>query len=465
MKRLLLSLIVALIPTVGWGQATVLQGGTFTPGLVPTYSSSGGSQPVVQQSGPASGTGVGIKELSVIARGNACNTPQAPVVCAAQGSGQLGAIVQIQDAGATNAGGYHALSFSPNDGTGALIAYNAYGGASALPLRFNVNGTYYSFPFAVGGIVGPGTTVVNDAVCWNNTVGTLVKTCVGSTPLTIGGTNGQIQYNNAGALGGFTVSGDGTLNTGTGALTISSIGGDAVNLGGTLTTAAAFTQAGAFATTLTSTGATNVTLPTTGTLATLAGSEALTNKTVNGLTVTSTVGGTLTVANGKTLTASNTMILAGTDGSTLNISTGGTLGTAAFTAASAYVPSNTQITNSLGADVPMGATGTYYTGPSVAQGSTGTWFASGTVTIVNSVGGDVINLKLWDGSTVIASTSTMLVSVGGAYRSSVSLSGYLTSPAGNIRISVSPVSRTDGVIGFNASGNSKDSTITAFRVN
>ena len=39
----------------------------------------------------------------------------------------------------------------------------------------------------------------------------------GGTP---GGSSGQVQYNNAGAFGGFTVGGDATLNTGTGALTI-----------------------------------------------------------------------------------------------------------------------------------------------------------------------------------------------------------------------------------------------------
>lgn len=42
---------------------------------------------------------------------------------------------------------------------------------------------------------------------------------------------------------------------------------------------------------------------------------------------------TLTIADGKTLTASNTITLAGTDGSTLDIGTGGTLGTGAFAAA------------------------------------------------------------------------------------------------------------------------------------
>lgn len=40
-----------------------------------------------------------------------------------------------------------------------------------------------------------------------------------------GGTSGQVQYNNAGSFGGFTVSGDGTLNTATGAITITKTNG------------------------------------------------------------------------------------------------------------------------------------------------------------------------------------------------------------------------------------------------
>ena len=44
----------------------------------------------------------------------------------------------------------------------------------------------------------------------------------------------------------------------------------------------------------------------------------------------------MTLAAGKTLTANNSLTLVGTDGSTLAIGTGGTLGTAAYTAATAY---------------------------------------------------------------------------------------------------------------------------------
>jgi hypothetical protein len=66
-----------------------------------------------------------------------------------------------------------------------------------------------------------------------------------------------------------------------------SVGGYTVSLAGALTTAAAFTTAGANALTLTTTGATDVTLPTTGTLATLDGTETLTNKTLTGPTISS----------------------------------------------------------------------------------------------------------------------------------------------------------------------------------
>lgn len=40
-----------------------------------------------------------------------------------------------------------------------------------------------------------------------------------------GGTNGQVQFNSSGSLGGFTASGDATINTGTGAVAVSKTGG------------------------------------------------------------------------------------------------------------------------------------------------------------------------------------------------------------------------------------------------
>jgi hypothetical protein len=64
-----------------------------------------------------------------------------------------------------------------------------------------------------------GTLAANSdtRIATQKAVKTYVDAHTGGAP---GGSSGQIQYNNAGAFDGFTVSGDATLNTGTGALTI-----------------------------------------------------------------------------------------------------------------------------------------------------------------------------------------------------------------------------------------------------
>jgi hypothetical protein len=120
------------------------------------------------------------------------------------------------------------------------------------------------------------------------------------------------------------------------------------------------------------------------------------------------------------------------------------------------------LTNSLGADVSLSNTTLYFDGPSVAQGTTGTWFVSGTVTIVDTSGAAAFQVKLWDGTTVVASTQglTNAANVVG----SISVSGVIASPAGNLRISVKDLNFASGKILFNNSGNSKDSTITAVRI-
>lgn len=97
---------------------------------------------------------------------------------------------------------------------------------------------------------------------------------------------------------------------------------------------------------------------------------------INGLTITTTTG-TLTIAAGKTLTWSNTITIAGTDGSTLNVGTGGTLGSLAFLSAA---PAGTLTGNTLAAGVvtsSLTAVGTIATGTwqgtavGVAYGGTG----------------------------------------------------------------------------------------------
>ena len=121
-----------------------------------------------------------------------------------------------------------------------------------------------------------------------------------------------------------------------------------------------------------------------------------------------------------------------------------------------------QITNSIAGDVALNNTGSYFVGPTVAQGTSGTWWASGTVTLIDTAGGAVYDAKLWDGTTVIASARHTMNS--GTQYCSISLQGYIASPAGNIRISVQDTSSTSGSIIANASGDGKDSTVSAIRI-
>lgn len=116
----------------------------------------------------------------------------------------------------------------------------------------------------------------------------------------------------------------------------------------------------------------------------------------------------------------------------------------------------------LGADVALNNTGLYFDGPSVAQGSTGTWWASGTVTLQDTSGAAAMYCKLWDGSTIISTARADVPATN--FYISISLSGRLATPAGNIRISCRDASTTNGKIIFNATGNSTDSNISVLRI-
>jgi hypothetical protein len=122
-----------------------------------------------------------------------------------------------------------------------------------------------------------------------------------------------------------------------------------------------------------------------------------------------------------------------------------------------------QLTNSLGGNVTLTAATTYFDGPSVAQGSTGTWFAAGNVTLADGTATPITTCKLWDGTTVIASGSVQQFSNGWF---SLALSGYLATPAGNIRISCSSSTGTTNIIrAAGQDGTAKASTLSAFRIN
>lgn len=152
----------------------------------------------------------------------------------------------------------------------------------------------------------------------------------------------------------------------------------------------------------------------------------------------------------------------GGSGTVTQVTCGTGLSGGTFTTSGTCAVALTSISNSLGSDVAMNSTANYFDGPSVAQGTSGTWFASGTVTVSDSTASAAFYCKLWDGTTVIASAS--MYSGTGTQRMAIALSGVIASPAGNIKISCRDATTANGAINFNLTGNSKDSTLTAVRI-
>lgn len=120
------------------------------------------------------------------------------------------------------------------------------------------------------------------------------------------------------------------------------------------------------------------------------------------------------------------------------------------------------ITNALSGNVSLAVQSQYYDGPTCAQGTVGTWFASGHISVTDSGGLANIDAKLWDGTTVIASARGTICAANATVV--IHLSGFISSPAGNIKITAQNITSNLGTIVFNSSGNSKDSTLTVFRI-
>lgn len=174
-----------------------------------------------------------------------------------------------------------------------------------------------------------------------------------------------------------------------------------------------------------------LTYPSSGTLATLAGSEAFTNKTYNGNTWTAGTG-TLTIGAGKTATISNTLTFIGTDGSSLAIGTGGTL-------------------NSLATLTPASGAATFLTTPSSANLRALLTDESGTgvfLTTNGAMSGGTVDNSVIGGGTPAAGNFTTL-----------SLTGAMTLPD-DIRQTFNPGSNNAG-LNVGISGGTNPSTTSA----
>jgi hypothetical protein len=145
-----------------------------------------------------------------------------------------------------------------------------------LPASLTANSVVNSITFATSGGNAANTTYNGSAtkIIDYSTVG--ASPTAGSSSLTTVGTISSGTWNGTAIVGQY--GGTGVNNS-----------GKTITLGGNLTTS------GAYNTTLTSTANTSVTLPFTGTLATLDGTEILTNKTLSSPTITGT--GTITAKN------------------------------------------------------------------------------------------------------------------------------------------------------------------------
>jgi hypothetical protein len=168
--------------------------------------------------------------------------------------------------------------------------YNSTGWVATvdtLPITVGTsNITFTQFSGAGTYLAGDGLTITGSTF---NVVGTANRITANADSVDIASTY----------VGQTSITTLGTIGTGTwqGSVVAGQYGGTGVNNSGkTITLGGNLTTSGAFATTLTATANTSVTLPTTGTLATLAGAETLTNKTLTAPVIATIVNiGTLTL--------------------------------------------------------------------------------------------------------------------------------------------------------------------------
>jgi hypothetical protein len=412
MKKILAILVALLAPLPASAQQ-VRQSGNVTPGHVTKWITTG----VIGDGGPDP-AGANPTSLNATASGFG--------IC--QFSGLF-------------SGSYNRLCFNVT-GTGGGFALDNFGGATG-GFTWTLNGVTQGLPITTGLPV-----TINDFACFSDTTGDL-KDCGNTNGVNSGTINQLAWYAASGAVvSGLATANNGALVTSAGGVpSISSTLPAAVQ--GNITTVGTVTTGVWNGTAITGSNIASATV-TGGNIATNTIARANDTQAIANTMVGNWTGSTANLVD-------NTMpSCADSGGNHLNYvnGTGVTCGTG--------FPAAGPLTNSLGGDVAMNNTANYFDGPSATQGSTGTWWASGTVTLIDTAGSATMNCKLWDGTTVISSAQAASASVN--FPIVVSLAGFLAAPAGNLRISCRDQSSTSGLIKFNLSGNSKDSTLSVHRI-
>lgn len=163
---------------------------------------------------------------------------------------------------------------------------------------------------------------------------------------------------------------------------------------------------------------------------------------------------------GTTVTSASPLLITGSKGvSAITVGGAGTITCAANL--NIICPT---LANAISTNVALNNTSNYFDGPSVGQGTSGTWFAIGQVTLSDTAGNASFRCKLWDGTTIVSSGA--LSWIAGTGDGSLSLSGFLATPAANIKISCRDITSTSGVMNANVDGSSNTaSSLSVQRVN